>query len=90
MPPNDIHGSLHRFARADGELLRNVARIAHVPAMLVHGRLDLSSPVDIAWQLAQAWPAAQLHVVPGAGHSAGEAISDHVVDALDRFASVSS
>lgn len=77
----------HAAWRGEGELLGNVARVAHIPAALIHGRLDLSSPPDIAWQLAQAWPAAQLHIVAGAGHSAGGATSDHVIDALDRFAS---
>jgi proline iminopeptidase len=24
--------------------------------VLVHGRLDLSAPVDIPWRLARAWP----------------------------------
>ncbi|HEV7419143.1 MAG TPA: prolyl aminopeptidase [Mycobacterium sp.] len=78
----------HAAWRADGELLRNVTRIAHIPAELVHGRLDLSGPPDIAWQLAQAWPAARVHVVPGVGHTAGGAISEHVVEALDRFATL--
>jgi proline iminopeptidase len=78
----------HAAWRADGELLRNVTRIAHIPAALIHGRLDLSSPPDIPWQLAQTWPAAQLHIVAGAGHSAGGAMSDHLLDALDNFAAV--
>jgi proline iminopeptidase len=76
----------HAAWRAEGEPLRNVTKIAHIPAALIHGRLDLSSPPDIPWQLAQAWPEAQLHIVAGAGHSAGGAMSDHTVDALDRFA----
>jgi proline iminopeptidase len=67
----------------DGELLRNVGRIAHLPAVLIHGRLDLSSPPDIAWQLAQRWPAATLHLVPGAGHSSGGVMADHLADFLD-------
>jgi proline iminopeptidase len=78
----------HAAWRTDGELLRDVTRVAHLPAVLVHGRLDLSGPPDIAWQLAQAWPAAELHIAPGVGHSSGGAVSEHVVEALDRFASL--
>ena len=78
----------HAAWRAEGELLRNVERIAHIPAALIHGRLDVSSPPDIAWQLAQAWPGAQLEIVAGAGHSAGGTMSDLGVAALDRFAAV--
>ena len=75
----------HAAWRADGELLRNVTRIAHLPAALIHGRLDLSSPPDIAWELAQAWPAAELHIVADAGHTAGGAMGAHLIDFLDRL-----
>jgi proline iminopeptidase len=75
----------HSAWRAEGQLLAGVARISHIPAALVHGRLDLSCPPDVAWRLAQRWPAASLHIVPGMGHSAGGAISDHVITALDHF-----
>ena len=75
----------HAAWRTEGELLGGVDRIAHIPAVLVHGRLDLSSPPDVAWRLAQAWPAATLRLVDGAGHSAAGKISDHVVAALDKF-----
>jgi proline iminopeptidase len=78
----------HGAWRAEGELLRGVAQIDHIPAVLIHGRLDLSSPPDVPWKLAQAWPAADLHIVPDAGHTAGDAISEHVVAALDNFASL--
>jgi proline iminopeptidase len=70
----------------DGELLRNVGRIAHLPAVLIHGRLDLSGPPDVAWQLAESWPAAQLYVVEGVGHSSGGAMAEHLGDFLDGFA----
>ncbi|MEE6178209.1 prolyl aminopeptidase [Mycobacterium sp. 050134] len=80
------HYSRHDAWRGEGELLRNVSKIAHIPAAVIHGRLDVSSPPDIAWHLAQAWPAAKLHIVPAAGHSAAGAMADHGVDALDHFA----
>jgi proline iminopeptidase len=76
----------HAAWRAEGELLGGVTKISHIPAALIHGRLDLSGPPDIAWQLAQEWPAAQLHIVAGAGHSSGGAMGELGVDALDRFA----
>ncbi len=58
----------HAAWRGERELLDNVTRIAHLPAALIHGRLDLSGPPDIAWHLAQTWPAARLHIVAGMGH----------------------
>lgn len=71
----------------DGALLRDAGRLAGIPGVLVHGWLDLSGPVDVAWHLAQAWPDAELVVVDEAGHGVrDEAMADAVVAALDRFA----
>jgi proline iminopeptidase len=67
------------------ELLGSVPRIAHIPAVLVHGRFDISGPPDVAWLLARDWPAAQLHLVR-TGHVGGTAMTDPLVDAADRFA----
>src|SRR5690606_2804953 len=80
----------HYFAHgawlAEDELLRNAGRLAGIPGVLVHGRLDLSSPVDTAWRLAQAWPDAELTVVDDAGHQGSESKRRVIRAALDRFA----
>jgi proline iminopeptidase len=71
----------------DGVLLRDVHRLTGVPAVLVHGRLDVSSPLDVPWQLAQAWPDAELVVVDEAGHaSVDPGMAEAIVAATDRFA----
>ena len=55
--------------------------------MLVHGRLDISSPPDFPW-LAQAWPDATLEIVGGAGHGAGHPSTlEAILAATARFAS---
>ena len=69
----------------EDELLRNAGRLAGIPAVLIHGRLDLSGPPDVAWHLARAWPDAELHLV-STGHSGGDEMSDRLLDAVDRFA----
>jgi hypothetical protein len=47
----------HYFSHAaflePDELLGNADRLAGIPAVLVHGRLDLSGPPDVAWALAR-------------------------------------
>lgn len=70
---------------ADGELLANAGRLAGIPGVLVHGRLDVSSPCDTAWRLAQAWPGAELTLIEQAGHGSANGIGDVVRAALDRF-----
>lgn len=52
----------------DPPILERMDRIAHLPATLVHGRLDISSPLVTAWCLHQAWPASELVVDEGEGH----------------------
>lgn len=68
-------------------LIRDIDRLAGIPAVLVHGRLDLSGPADVAWELAQAWPDAELHFVAG-GHTGDAEMDRLVLEATDRFASL--
>ncbi|MEV5241122.1 prolyl aminopeptidase [Streptomyces cinnamoneus] len=80
----------HYFAHGawleEGALLRDAGRLAGIPGVLIHGRLDLSSPLDTAWDLAQAWPDARLVVVDDAGHKGGASTRARVREALDGFA----
>ncbi|GAA3265138.1 prolyl aminopeptidase [Dactylosporangium vinaceum] len=80
----------HYFARGcflDGtDLVAGAARLAGIPAVLIHGRLDLGGPLDNAWKLARAWPGSELVVIEGAGHTGGPATTAAVLAALDRFA----
>ena len=69
----------------DGQLLRDAGRLAGIPGVMVHGRYDVSGPLDVAWRLHQAWPGSELVVLGDAGHGGGS-MSDAVVAATDRFA----
>ncbi|GAA2479226.1 prolyl aminopeptidase [Streptomyces thermolineatus] len=70
----------------EGALLRDAGRLAGIPGVLVHGRLDMGSPLHTAWELARAWQGAELVVVEEAGHLGGAATRGHVLGALERFA----
>ncbi|GII58119.1 proline iminopeptidase [Planotetraspora thailandica] len=70
----------------EGALLRDAHRLAGIPAVLVHGRLDIGGPLDTAWELARNWPGAELITVEDAGHMGNATTRSHVVEALDRFA----
>ncbi|MDT0617017.1 prolyl aminopeptidase [Salinisphaera sp. P385] len=85
----ECHYFIHRgFFERDDELLRGVDRIRHIPAVIVHGRYDVVCPLRNAWDLHQAWPEADLRIVPDAGHSAFEAGNrDELLAATDRFGS---
>ncbi|RJL27119.1 prolyl aminopeptidase [Bailinhaonella thermotolerans] len=80
----------HYFAHGawleEGALLREAGRLAGIPGVLLHGRLDLSSPLDTAWHLSRAWPDARLVVVEDAGHTGSATMRREVLAALDGFA----
>lgn len=72
---------------ADGQLIRDVGRIRHIPAVIVQGRYDMCTPMMTAWALHEAWPEAEFEIVPDAGHAFDEpGILDALVSATDRFA----
>jgi proline iminopeptidase len=79
----------HFFVNAawleDGQLLREVHRLQGIPGVLIHGRLDLGSPAMSAWELAQAWPDAELHLID-TGHTGGDEMTQRIIEGTDRFA----
>lgn len=81
----------HYFARhgwlTDGQLLRDAHRLAGIPGVLIHGRLDLSAPLLTAWELARAWPDAELIVIEDSGHTRSPAMRSAIAQAVSRFTS---
>ncbi|MEV0706447.1 prolyl aminopeptidase [Nocardia aurea] len=74
----------------EGQLLRDIGIISHIPAVIVQGRHDIVCPAVSAWDLHRAWPGSTLHIVDDAGHSANEpGITHHLVEATDGFSKVS-
>lgn len=54
------------------ELIERAPELAGMPAVLIHGRLDLGSPLETAWMLHKRLCGSVLHVVAGAGHDMGD------------------
>jgi len=82
----------HYFGNAafqpDDAIPSRFDRVAGVPAVLCHGRLDLAGPADVAWDVARRWPGAELHIVDGVGHLGSDRMNALMVAATDRFASL--
>ncbi len=75
------------FLECDDQLLRDVPKIRHIPAVIVQGRYDVVCPMRSAWHLHRAWPGSELVIVPDAGHSAFEpGIARALRRATDKFA----
>ncbi len=71
---------------SEDQLLRNVDWIRDIPGVIVHGRYDVITPIQNAWDLKKAWPEAELIITPDAGHSFDEPSNlDALIRATDRF-----
>jgi proline iminopeptidase len=74
------------FFPSEDYLLENVHKIRHLPTVIVQGRYDVVCPAVSAWELHEAFPESELHIIPDAGHSISEkGITAALVDATDKF-----
>jgi len=74
------------FFEREDQLLLNVDKIRHIPAVIVQGRYDVVCPMVSAWELHKVWSEAEFIVVPDAGHSMTEPGNQTaLIDAKDRF-----
>ncbi len=65
------------------------AKLGHIPTDIVQGRYDMVCPPITAWELSQAMPHANFHMVEDAGHSAMETgITSVLVAATEKFKSL--
>ena len=70
----------------EDQLVRDVGRIAHLPAVIVQGRYDVICPPLSAHRLHTAWPGSLLKMIPDAGHGALEVgIARALVAATEQF-----
>jgi proline iminopeptidase len=75
------------FLSRENQLIEDVGKIRHLPAVIVQGRYDVVCPMQSAYELSKAWPEARFALVPDAGHSAYEpGIVHELITATDAFA----
>jgi proline iminopeptidase len=82
----EAHYMLNAAFMEEDQLIKNIARISHLPAVIVQGRYDVICPPVSAYRLHQAWPTAKYHVIGDAGHAAMEpGIAAELVRATEQF-----
>ncbi|WP_158885543.1 prolyl aminopeptidase [Amycolatopsis anabasis] len=83
--------ALHYFTHGawldEGQLIRDAAKLAGIPGVIVQGRYDVVCPPTTAYELHRAWPGSRLALADTAGH----AVTDHGIlrllrEATDEFA----
>jgi proline iminopeptidase len=74
------------FLDDDGQILRDMPTIGHLPGHIVQGRYDMICPPHTAVALHEAWPASELHMVATGGHALSEpGITAELVAIMDRL-----
>ncbi|MGE0386450.1 MAG: prolyl aminopeptidase [Gammaproteobacteria bacterium] len=77
----EVHYAHHGYFIGPDQILADIGRVPRVPVTLVHGRRDLTCPLESSHLLHQALPGSRLEVLHEAGHLASE---PPTVDALVR------
>lgn len=77
----------HNNWLSENQIIANAGRLSNIPGWLIHGRLDLSGPLDAPWKLQQVWPGSTLIIVDDEGHG-GIKMVEHWVRVLHDLASV--
>jgi proline iminopeptidase len=68
------------------QLVRDAGKLAGIPGRIVQGRYDAVTPPATAWELHQAWPDAELVLLPEAGHAVTDrGMLDQLIKATDDF-----
>lgn len=74
------------FLQREDQLVADVHKIRHIPAVIVQGRYDVVCPMESAWRLHRAWPEADFRIVSDAGHAPSEpGVTHELVSATDRM-----
>ena len=86
----ECHYFIHKgWFDPEDQLLQNISLIRHIPGAIVQGRYDVVCPMITAWELHQAWPEAEFHIIKDSGHSMTEpGIAEKLVQLTEYFAAL--
>ena len=68
----EAHYFVNKLFLKEGQLLNNINNIFHIKGYIIQGRYDAICPIKSAYDLADAWPNANLRIIEAAGHSSIE------------------
>jgi proline iminopeptidase len=74
----------HAAFLPEGALLKGMTRLREIPGVLIQGKLDVSSPAAMAWQLHQHWPAGRFVLINDEGHG-GPRMVHAMIDTVTQF-----
>lgn len=71
-----VNNWAHDAWLGESGVLDGLDRITHLPAVLIHGRLDVSGPLVTAWTLHRRWPGSRLVVIDDEGHGGATMLTE--------------
>lgn len=81
-----VHYAANQYFLEENHLLDNMTVIEHIPTKIVHGRKDITCPVESSWRLHKRFTYSTLEILPNAGHLAGEPdMIEALVNATDKM-----
>lgn len=82
----ETHYAKNRYFIKENQILNDISRIPEVPAIIIHGRKDLTCVLEASWLVHQALPGSELVIVEEGGHLAGEAVMiNALINATDKM-----
>ncbi len=82
----ESHYFMHDIFLPPNFIIDNVPKIRHIPTTIIQGRYDAVCPIVSADDLVRAFPEAEYHIIPDAGHSAFEpGIRAKLIETMERL-----
>ena len=82
----ETHYARNHYFIEEDQIMRDIGRLGELPVYIIHGRRDLTCPVESSWTLHRALPGSELVIVPMGGHLAGTPeMTDALVTATDAM-----
>lgn len=81
-----IHYWKHAGFLQENQILSQMNRLTNVPGVLIHGRYDVSLPMQTAWYIHKAWPSSELIIIHDEGHG-GPKMMEEMARVISRVES---
>ena len=77
---------LNKFFLRPNQIINDLHKISHLPAIIVQGRYDIICRIKNAYRIHKNWPGSEMIIVQDAGHSASElGICKALIDATNKM-----
>jgi proline iminopeptidase len=82
----EAHYFINNLFLEEGQLLNNASKIKDIKGFIIQGRYDAICPAESAYDLANAWPNANLRIIEASGHSSLEPpIQNALIETMEKI-----